>query len=310
VTEEIQAHKTRASMAKAGLAELDAGSAMALKVRIACSSACDLRGTIVKIITQDATVVEKIELVSFDEAANETDEFVVKAPTKPGKYTWTAVFAAQEKQGLLHEESSATFSFIVKPHTTSIAVWDVPSPIAFGHEFRIKVGVNCSAECRLTNQKIEIYDHEGVQVATGTLGASPWSATGALYWAEVELKAPGTAGLYTWTVKFPQPDLELAHEGAAYTFAFLTASPPEHVVTVEVIDQDAKTPIKDAYVLLHPYRGYSDECGVTKLYVPKGKYELQVLRHHYKDLQTTVEVASDLAVKAELLFDPVELDTA
>jgi hypothetical protein len=304
-TEEIQAHETSTSMVKAGPAQLDAGTDIALKVKVSCSSACDLRGKIVKIITQDAAVKE-IELVTFDGTVNETDEFVVKAPTQPGGYTWTAVFPAQEKEGILHKESSAPFSFIVKSHTTSIAVWDVPSPVAFGNEFKLKVGVRCSAECKLTGKDIEIYDHEGAKVATGTLGDVPWSGATALYWAEVELKAPSPEGYYTWEVKFPKPDLELPHEGASYNFGFGAARQPEHVVTVEVIDKDVKTPIKNAHILLHPHRGYvyrsrTDERGVARVNVPKGEYELCATKDEYETFQTTVEVAGDIAIKAELM---------
>jgi len=306
VTGEVKAHETSTSMVKAAPAELDAGTDIALKVKVSCPSACDLRGRMVKIIAQDA-VVKEIELVTFDGTGNETDEFAVKAPIKPGGYTWTAVFPAQEKEGILHEESSTPFSFIVKPHATSIAVWDVQSPIAFNDQFKIKVGVKCSAGCKLTDKRIEIYDQEGGKVATGTLGDVPWPATSALYWAEVELKAPSVEGYYTWEVKFPKPDLELPHEEASCTFAFGTARQPEHVVTVEVIDKNTKTPIKNAHVLLHPhsgypYRGYTDEGGVAKLEVPKGEYELYASKgNDYETFQTTVEVASDVTIKAELL---------
>ena len=303
----VKAHETSVSMAKSALAELNAGTDMALEVKVSCPSACDLRGKIVKIVAQDAAVVKEIQLTDFEGTGNETDEFVVKAPIKPGGYTWTAVFPAQEKEGVLHEESSAAFSFIVKPHATSMAVWDVPSPIAFGDEFRIKVGVRCSANCRLTDKKIEIYDNEGAKVATGTLGGVPWSATSALYWAEVDLEAPGMEGYYRWEAKFPKPDLELPHEGASYTFAFGTARPPEHLVTVEVIDKDEKTPIKNAHVLLHPYRGYTDERGMAKIGVTKGEYKLWISKEdRYETFQTTVKVASDVAVKAELLVAPPE----
>jgi hypothetical protein len=110
----------------------------------------------------------------------------------------------------------------------------------------IKVGVKCSAECELTGEEIEIYDHEGANVATGTLGDVPWSGATALSGVEVELEAPNIERRYRWTAKFPKPDLELAHEKASCTFAFGTARQPDHVVTIEVIDKDTKTPMKNA----------------------------------------------------------------
>jgi hypothetical protein len=311
VTGEVQAHETGTSMVKAAPAGLEAGTDMALKVRLSCPEQCDLQGGKVRIVDEEGAAVKEIELVTFDGTGSETDEFVVQAPIKPGGCTWTALFPAQEKEGVLHEESSTSFSFIVKPHATSIAVWDVPSPIAFGDKFKLKVGVKCSADCKLTGKEVEIYDQEGGEVATKELGGVPWAGTTALYWAEVELEAPSAEGYYTWEVKFPKPDLEFPHEGASSSFSFTTARPPEHAVTVEVIAQDTKTPIKNAHVLLrphsgYPYRSYTDEGGVTKLEVPKGKHELYVSKSDYDTFQTSVEVASDLTIKAELSVEEKE----
>lgn len=308
MTVKVQAHETSMSMVEPFPLEVDAGTDIALKARVSCPEPCDLRGRIVRIVRQDAGVVKEVELTEFDGTVNQTDEFVVKAPIELGEYTWTAVFPEQEKEGVLHEESSTPFSFIAKPHATSMAIWDVPSPIAFGDEFRIKVGVRCSADCNLMDRKIGIYNHKGKKVATGALGGVPWPGTTALYWAEVELEAPGTEGLYTWEAKFPKPESELLHEEASYHFGFTTARPPEHVVTVEVLDQAKKTPIKGAVVALRsrgtPYRNRTDDAGVARLSVPKGEYKLYVSKTDYKGFQTTAEVAGDAKVKAELIFWP------
>ncbi len=310
MAEESSTHSTSVLVINKGSIQVDAGGAIALKVRVSCALACDLRGEIVKIVAHDNVVVAQAPLVSFDDVTNETDRFVFRAPAEPGQYTWTAVLSAQGQDGLEHEASSAPFSVAVRPHATSIAIWDVPSPIAFNQKFSIKVGVQCSSECKLADHKIEIYDHQGAWAAMGALGDTPWSETGGLYWAEIELQAPGAAGLYTWTVRSPKRDLELVHEASAYTFSFATASPPEHVVAVEAIDQDTKTPIRDVCVLMHPYRTFTDEKGTAKLRVPKGKYELQVLKSYYRDWETTIEVASDVAVEAELVYDSTKMDSA
>jgi hypothetical protein len=309
--DEVKAHET-SCMLEGAPAELDAGSIMALKVKVSCSSACDLRGKTAKIIAQDAVVKEmEIELTEFDGEGNETSEFVVKAPTKPGEYTWTAVFPAQEKEGVLHEESSAPFSFIVKSHITSMTVWDVPSPIVLETKFKLKVGVRCSAECKLTDSQIEIYDHEGSKVATETLRDVPWPNTAALYWAEVELEAPGTEGYYRWEAKFPTTDLEVPHEEASSVIQFSTARPPDHVVIVEVIDKGKKKPLKNALVTLipcgtvyTPYRKRTDDRGVAGLAVPKGEYQLCADKPDYQAFDTTAEVARDTKVKVELIYSP------
>jgi len=305
VTAEVQSHQTNTEMIQSAPPEVDAGTDIALKVKVSCPFACDLRGNTVRILAQDGTLAKEVALTSFQEEINETDEFTVKAPIELRACTWSVVFPAREVGGVLHEESFTPFSFTVKPHSTSIAVWDVPSPIAFNDKFKIKVGVKCSAECNLVDKEIRIYGQKGKKVATGPLGGVPWPGTSALYWAEVELEAPGVEGHYRWRVKFPKPDLGLPHEEASYKFGFTTARPPEHVVAVEVVDRETKIPVKNAHVLLHPYRGYADECGVANVQVPKGRYELYVSKESdYETLHTTVEVASDVTVKAELLPAP------
>jgi hypothetical protein len=308
VTEEVNAHQTNTDMIQSAPPEVDAGIDMALKVKVSCPSACDLRGKTVRIIAQDGTVVREVALTNFDQEMNETDQFTIKAPLELGTCTWSVVFPAQQVGEVLHEESSMSFSFTVRPHSTSIAVWDVPSPIAFNDRFKIKVGVKCSADCKLTDKEITIYGPRGKKVATGTLGDVPWPGTSALYWAEVELEAPSKGGHHRWGVKFRKPALALPHEGASSTFAFRTARPAEHVVTVEVTDKDTKKPIKNAMVTLHSsgtvYRKRADDGGVARLDVPRGGYKLYAMKGDYKAFEASAEVAGDVTVKVELIFWP------
>jgi len=44
---------------------------------------------------------------------------------------------------------------------------------------------------------------------------------------------------------------------------------------------------------------------VAKIGVAKGEYALNVAKGNYKTFQTTVKVASDMTIKAELVPDPV-----
>jgi hypothetical protein len=300
-------HETNTMIGKTALTEHTTGADITLKVRVKCTDFCDLRGSVVKITDQDAAIRE-IELTDFNGVENRSDEFVVHLPDTPGTYTWTAVFPVLENDSVHHLESTTRFSFTFKPHAISIAVWELPSPIVINSKFQIKVGVKCSANCALTGKAVEVYDQEGVQVGTATLGDIPWSgASGALYWAEVELEAPGTEGHYRWTVKVPEPNLELPHEIASYTITFDTARQPEHLVTVEVRDKDTQAPIENAHVLLHPYSGDTGAYGVARVMVPKGEYQLYVTKNEYKTFQTNVVVASDITIKAELSVPPPDL---
>jgi hypothetical protein len=307
IIEESKVHETMISMDQSTPAEHDVGSEIPLKIRISCPSHCDLRDGQIRISDSTGALLKEVTLTSFDGAANETDAFVVKAPTEPGEYTWTAVFAAQEKERVRHGESAALFSFIARPHATGMAVWDLPSPVTRGADFNLKVGVSCSSACRLAGQQVEIYDDRGGKVAECILGDLPWSETRALYWVEAALKAPGTGECCRWTVKFPKPDLRLAHEGTAHAFAFGMAASPEYGVTVEVRDSNG-TPIQKADVTLHasgtPYGKPTDDAGTAKLNVPKGEYQLYVYKRFYEDFQAPAEVSGDLTVKVELLPAP------
>ncbi len=297
-------HETHITITQIGIAELDAGADIRLRISLSCEDFCDLRGKVINLIAPDASEKE-LALTGFNGAENVADDLVVQVPNEPGSYTWTAVFPEQGSGNILHGKSSASLSFEFKPHGISMAVWDVPSPLVVGSAFTIKVGAKCSADCKLAGKKIEICNQDGVSVATGTLGDVPWSPTGALYWADVGLVAPTTEGFYQWTAKFPQPDLEPRHKEATYTLVFATVKPPECVVTAEVVDSD-KAPIANARVILHPYWGDTDEHGVAKVGVTKGHHDLYISASGKQTYQTVVEVASDMAVKAELVDVPTD----
>jgi hypothetical protein len=307
VTGQVKVHETSISVDQIAHTELDAGAEIELRVKLSCSDFCNLRGKTVNIIAPDETVTE-LSLTGFNGAENTADDFVVKVPDTAGSYAWTAVFPEQEDDGISHLESSAPFSFAFKPHGIGTAVWDVPLPVVVNTKFAPKIGVRCSAGCNLTGKTIEIYDHEGGKVATGTLGGVPWPDTDALYWVELELEAPGVEGYYEWSVRFPEPDLEPPHQAVSYTLGFATARPPEHRVTVEVLDKDTQTPIVNAAVVLHPYSGRTDQRGFVAIAVPKGHYDIYISESGKKVFRTPVDVAGDVATKAELLTVAPDLE--
>src|SRR5713226_3313616 len=86
---------------------------------------------------------------------------VLRAPLEAGEHIYRAVLAAQEKGGVAHEETSTAFSFVTKAHATNVNVWGLPSAIAAGERFGLKVGIKCSAGCKLTGRPLRIFDHDG-----------------------------------------------------------------------------------------------------------------------------------------------------
>jgi hypothetical protein len=220
------------------------------------------------------------------------------------------VFPAQTLGGGLHQESRATFSFEAKPHSTGMAVWDVPSPTAAGSGFSAKVGVQCVLHgCDLTGAEVEVYDQLGAKIGSGTLADTPWPSTDALYWADVSLQAPAAKGYYEWTAKFPPSESPVAHQGCMSKFAFTAGAAPEHVVTVEVTRKDTAEVVPEADVTMmekggFPYRGRSDKTGTASLHVPKGEYTVYVVQDEYATFEIEVSVHDDALVKAEMLYTP------
>ena len=129
------------------------------------------------------------------------------------------------------------------PHTTSIAVWDVPSPVVINRPFTVKVGMTCSAGCALTGQPIVVRDANGSPVGEGRVGETPCPGTSALHGAEVDLVAPAEEGLWSWSVVVAGTRAPVPHDDACATLGFQTARPPEHRITVRVLNSDTQTPI-------------------------------------------------------------------
>ena len=252
---------------------------------------------------QDGALVESAELTEFDGESNETSEFAVKAPVEPGAYTWLAVCPALATAGPSSEETSAPFSFTVKPHSTRVVVWGVPSTIESGETFSVKLGVNCSSECRPDGWTVEVRDQDGERRATVTFGGEPWPGTSALYYAEVELSAPDTDGLHTWEAKALADDLHLPHAEAVAPFGVRVVPAPECLLMVVAIDMESQTPVQGAKVVVHPYKTFTDERGVAEVRIPKGEYRLFVSGKKYFPFRSDGEIKTNVTIKAELAVD-------
>ena len=284
---------------------VDAGAEVTLQGKVSCSPACDLRQHTLLIKDQTGANAGRVEIREFDGVTNTTGEFVVKAPFQPGVYTWLAVSPAVVKEGVSYTQVSTPISFTVKPHTTHVVAWDAPPAVVVGERFRMKVGIKCPNECDLTNGDFGIYDHEGTQVAGGTLTGDRWPGTSGLYVAEVELDAPAREGLYTWSVRRQGSDVGILHAEGSISFGVRVVSHPQYLVTVEAVDKDNQAPLKGARVVMHPYKAVTDERGIAEVRVAKGTYKLFVSQTRYLTLGLPVEVTADMKARVELDLEPV-----
>jgi hypothetical protein len=301
----VSTHGERTCTVEVAPSEVDAGAGLTVTVRAACPQGCDLIGQAVSIESANGTELASGELGERDDETY-LGALMLRVPLKVGEHVWRAVLAAHEKNGIRHEEVATEFLVVVIPHAANVNVWGLPSAISAGERFSFKIGIRCSAGCKLAARALSITDHDGAQVATTKLCDDVWPGTSALYFADVEAQAPRTPGDFTWQVTTPASEQGMPHAAGSCGFAVRVVEPPDHEVTVEAFDGDTQTPIKGAHVLLHPYRALTDECGVAKVKVAKGRYTLFVSGFNYIGHERIINVTSDVTARAELVVEPEE----
>lgn len=297
-------HHQRTCAVEVSPREADAGAELAVTVGVSCPHGCDLRGQSVSVRNQDGTELASAELSEFDGEAYVTSAFVLRAPLEAGGHIYRAVLASQEKDGVLHEETSTDFSFATKAHATSVSVWGLPSAIAAGERFTLKVGIKCSSGCKVTGGPLSIFDHQGEKVGAGSLLDEVWPGTSALYFAEIETKAPLITGDHEWQVKTPASASSPPHAAGSFTFTVKVVGAPDYEVTVMAFDGETQAPINGAHVLLHPYRSRTDRTGVAKIKVARGRYRLVVSGFNYVPYENNIDLAADVMARIELMAEP------
>jgi hypothetical protein len=280
--------------------EVDAGADITLNVRAACSGG--LRGPSVSIRDQEDIELARAELTRSEGGAYQSDDIVLASPRAVGEHVYRAVLVAADKDGALQERAATDVRFVVKPHAALLNVWGLPSAVAAGERFSFTVGAKCSAGCDLGGRELRIL--YGSDVRAAKLGRDIWPGTDALYFAEVEAQAPLTAGSHRWEVRTAAWDSELPHAAGASDFVIRVVDAPDCEVTVEAIDREKQAPIKNARVVMHPFRAMTDENGIAKLKVTRGQYDILVSASKYVPVSTAVEVTADMISKAELDVDP------
>lgn len=212
-------------------------------------------------------------------------------------------------------------------HRTRIAVWGGPPAVECGAKFRVKVGVKCASECRAEGWRLEVHDHDGNALTSASAGEAPWPGTAALYYAELELRAPDIEGLYAWEARVPAIDGGSTddstgdgtddgtddrgadgghgrrHEAARASFNVRAVPAPECMLKVVAVDARSQAPVEGAKVVVHPYRAFTDEHGVAELRVPKGEYRLFVSGPDHAPFRSDGEVQADMTIRAELDAD-------
>jgi hypothetical protein len=304
IAKAVRVHRERACAVEVSPIEVDAGGELTVVVRASCPDGCDLQGQGVSIRDEDGTELGAAELAAAEGGACATGAIALRAPLDVGEHVWKAVLAVVEKDGVSHEETSTAFAFSTRAHVANVNVWGVPTAIAVGEPFSFKVGIKCSAGCKLAGRQVAVFDHEGAQAAAGHLRDDVWRDTSALYFVELQAEAPREKGDYRWRVEAPESESGVPHATGSSTFAVKVVAAADHEITVEAFDIEKGAPIKGAHVLLHPYRALTDDNGVAKVRVAKGTYKLFVSGFNYVAYERIIDVAGNVAIRAELAEEP------
>jgi hypothetical protein len=277
-------------------AEIDAGTPLELTVKASCPFGCDLTGCPATIFEADR-IISTTAVAQQEEGGYEVAFVGIEAPKDVGEHTWNIVIGDAEQA--VHDEACLTVVFTTKPHTSSLAVWDVPSPVVRDSSFTAKVGLKCSASCQLAGATIEIHDESGQQVGNGTIGNATWEGTENLYWVALQLRAPRTDNVFAWTARFSGEHGHLPHTAASGSFSFRTAPPPDSRVTIDVVAKDTGVGLEDVEIRLGPYEAFTDASGVAVVEVPAGAYELSIRKDGFKLEPRPVIVDGSLGIKVE-----------
>jgi hypothetical protein len=278
-------HLIRLTLKEPVASEVIVGSDVVLRVNAACRCGCDLTGRLVLLMDGEETLGSSVE-----------ETVAVRSPARAGEHAWTLIFPEQDVGGRLHERVSLSISFQTVPVPTSLAVWDVPTPVVAGTALNIKVGVKSSMACSLGGAAIECLDASGTIIGGGQLASGPWPGTVGLYWTDVQLMAPATEGLIRWTARFVGSSTELQHASSSAQFSFAVVPRSECRLTIRFLQKDTAKPIENAYVRLGPFRACTDAAGVARLLMPRGRYEVCVWHAAYEADPVGVDVYDDVEI--------------
>jgi hypothetical protein len=285
--------------------EVPAGNSAAVTVSASCPDRRD-RTDMAIIVTAPDGQATTYALAADADGAGEAAVIALEAPPRIGEHVFRLTLPAHEIAGTRYRKAVLDVPVRVTPQTTSLAVWDVPSPAIAGARFAVKVGAKSAVDTALAGCAIEVCDDAGEVVGRGVLGDSPLLGTGALYWTDVRLQAPRTEGVATWSVRLGASELELPHDAAKTSFSVAVAPTPEHVLSVKVVEQATAMPIPDVELRLGAYRGTTGASGLAEIALPKGRYELHIWKVGFEAPPRPLEIDADAFVEVEALVIPEE----
>ena len=182
-------------------------------------------------------------------------------------------------------------------HEISLAVWDLPSPVVIGRRTTLKAGISCPCGCSLARTTIDVRDEQGATIGSGRIGPDVWPGSSALHWVELDVTAPDVEGAHTWTVHATAPD-EM-HAQLEGTVRVLASRPPEHRVTIDLIEQGSGRRLADVELRVGAFRATTDEEGRAQIDVPAGRYDVHAWKIGYDLLSIAEDITNRTTLRLE-----------
>jgi hypothetical protein len=225
---------------------------------------------------------------------------VLDAPAVPGDHQWQVTLVPAPSDAA---PQTASVTVTVLAHPIGLTLWDTPDAVQAGRDFTFRLGVKCPCGCGSAHWPFVVQDQTGAQVATGTVGDTPWPGTDALCHAQVTLTAPTTPGVQDWTITGLPPDHAMPHIARAMPLRVTVTPAADATLTVIAVDAATGAPVDRAKVVAHPFRAFTDATGRATLHLPRGTYTVFVSGKQYFAHRQTVEVSDTATLHASLHTD-------
>ena len=134
--------------------EAAVGSSVVVRLRASCPAGRARSGMAAKLLSPDGSEASPA-FAKHDAAISETGDILLKVPPRIGEHIWRFVLPAHQLARTQYEEAVLDVRVRGRPQASSLAVWDVPSPVIVGAPFKVKIGAKSSADCGLKGRDVE-----------------------------------------------------------------------------------------------------------------------------------------------------------
>lgn len=284
---------------------MEAAGAMRLLCRVAGAAPRDLIGRALRIEDEAGGVVATGAISISDDGTDAAAAFEVTAPLRAGSHQWRA-FLTGSGATAAADAPIGVFSVAVRPQDIMIAVWDVPSALVAGETFTVKVGIKASVAGSMARTPVTIHDADGNQLSAAEADDTTLPGSDGLHVVEFQLAAPASEGLHRWEARASGAASPASRTDASAALAVRVVPCPDVSVTVEAFDAEDEAPIRNAKVVLHPYRALTNQDGVAVLRVAGGDYTLFVSARGHETASWRLAITQDMTWRGALVREPPE----